>query len=134
MSEVWIVAIAVAVYLIGGYAFAPRLRAARFSKRSDKAYEIIHKEVFAPKGVPEEVGRVLWLEAARTLRIPSTKLRPSDRFDNELSYSLTIFPFVDLNDDFFGTVVHRLKEKQLPSQVAKDWKTLGDYIIGLSVN
>lgn len=134
MSEIWSVVIVVAAYFIGGYAYAPRLRAARFAKRSDEPYEKIHKDVFASKGVPEDVGRDLWLEAARTLRIPPTKLRPSDRFDNELLYSLKIFPFVDLNDDFFGAVVHRLRERNLPAQVTKDWKTLGDYIIGLSTN
>jgi hypothetical protein len=134
MSEISIVAIVVAVYFIGGYAMAPRLRATRFSKRSDEAYENIHREFFASKGVPEEIGRTLWLEAAQALRIPATKLRPSDRFDKELSYSLKIFPFVDLNDDFFATVVHRLKQRKLPSHVAKNWKTLGEYVVGLGVN
>jgi hypothetical protein len=131
MIEIWIVAIVVAVYFIGGYASAPHLRARKFSKRGDDAYENVHREFFASKGVPEEVGRALWLEAARTLRIPPTKLRSTDRFDDELSYSLKVFPFVDLNDDFFATAVHRLNERKLPPQVAKDWKTLGDYIVGL---
>jgi len=95
MIEIWIVVSVVAVYFIGGYLSAPLLRAARFSKRDDVAYGQIYREYFAPKGVPEDVGRALWLEAARALRISPSKLRPEDRFDNELSYSLKIFPFVD---------------------------------------
>jgi hypothetical protein len=72
------------------------------------------------------------LEAARTLRISPGKLRPDDRFDKELTYSLKIFPFTDLNDDFYAALVARLRAKNISADEAKKWKTLGEYIVALA--
>jgi hypothetical protein len=130
MSAAWLLVLPVATYFVGGYAFAHRIRASKFASRADASFSDIYKAHF--QNVPENEARKWWMEAAKTLRVAPEKLRPEDSFDKELSYCLKVFPFVDLNDDFFAAVVGGLKAKRLSADEAKKWKTLGEYVIGMS--
>jgi hypothetical protein len=109
--------------------FANRIRAQKFKGREDLSFDEIYARTFEPSGVPKDVAGELWFEAAKTLHIPATKLRPSDRFDSELRYHLAWLPFVDLNDEFYWAGVARLKRLQADNTVFENAKTLGEYIV-----
>src|ERR1700730_7760424 len=134
MNALWLLVVPVAVYFVGGYAFAHRIRASRFASRPDIPFAEIYKSSLASTGASENESRALWIEAAKALRIPPEKLRADDRFDRELSYSLSGFPFVDLNDDFYAVLVAHLRQRNIASGDAEKWKTLGEYIVALTLS
>src|ERR1700739_1127343 len=105
--NMWLCGVPIMVLIAVGIFGAHRIRAGKFSRRQDVSFDEIYTDNFQSLGVPRDVVDELWSEAAKTLRIQSTKLRPSDRFDGELKYHLSWLPFVDLNDDFYWAAVAR---------------------------
>jgi len=128
---VWLWSIPIVALIAVGIFGAHRIRARKFSGRQDVAFEEIYVGNFESFGVPRDVADELWSEAARTLRIEPTKLRPSDRFDGELKYHLSWLPFVDLNDDFYWAAVSRIKRLEADKAVFWNEKTLGEYVVTL---
>jgi|KBSSwiStaDraftv2_1062776.scaffolds.fasta_scaffold348370_2 hypothetical protein len=127
--NVWLWVIPIVALIAVGIVSAHRIRARKFADRQDVAFEEIYSGNFQSLGVPRDVADELWSEAARTLRIQPTKLRPSDRFDGELNYHLPWLPFVDLNDDFYWAAVARLKRLKADKTLFENAKTLGEYIV-----
>lgn len=62
-----------------------QLRLKRFAARPTLDWGQIYAQFFAGTSFPKQLVCELWLEVARTLRLPPGKLRPSDRFDKELA-------------------------------------------------
>jgi hypothetical protein len=66
--------------------FIPRRqRFKRFENRPDLSLEQIYGEFFAGKNLPKELACELWNEVSASLHVPAGKLRPTDRFDQELA-------------------------------------------------
>src|SRR6266850_1217206 len=62
-----------------------RSRAKRFEDRDDVSLDSIFEKFFASRGLSKSVVFEAWREVASVLQLPPGKLRPSDRFDTELS-------------------------------------------------
>jgi len=127
--NLWILGVPIVVLIAVVIFFANKIRARKFSNREDVSFENIYSANFQSLGVPRDLVNELWSEAAKTLRIEPTKLRPADRFDKELNYHLPWLPFVDLNDDFYWAAVARLKRLNADKKLFENAKTLGEYII-----
>lgn len=78
-----------------------------------------------PRALVEDV----WNELARDLHLDASKIRPTDRFGEELS--VKGFPLVDLNETVDARLRERLRRTNAgPDEVAKtsSIKTLWDYV------
>jgi hypothetical protein len=129
MSSALIALVCVGIaYFLGGYVFAYRLRAKRLSDREKISFENIFVSHFQKDGIRRDVAESLWNESAIKLKLDPRKLRPADRFDSELSHQLSLFPFVDLNDDFYWWTVERMRKLKVENALFEDVRTLGDYI------
>jgi len=62
-----------------------RSRVKRFEDRDDVSLDSIFEKSFASRGLSKSVVFELWREVATFLQLPPGKLRPTDRFDSELS-------------------------------------------------
>jgi hypothetical protein len=68
------------------WTFIPRdQRIKRFEDRTELSLDQIYGEFFAPKNLPKELACELWNEVSASLHLPPGKLRPTDRFDQELA-------------------------------------------------
>ena len=87
-------------------------------------WEQIYKRYYS--NYPETIVKKLWLEVAQYLEIPYGKLRPSDRFDKELS------PVKgwEYDDPFYIlTIIAEERLKKAKDRISiTDIKTLDDYI------
>lgn len=127
ISYAWLLVIPVLIYFVGGLMSAHRIRAAKFASRKDLSFDEIYHEYFYKSNMSKQEVEELWIEAAKALKISPNKLRPSDSFDAELKYYIPLFPFIDLNDDFYFIAIRRLKEKNKLVD-AKNINTLAEYI------
>jgi hypothetical protein len=78
------------VLCVGGLAYfigAKRLscKRARFKDRENLTCEEIYNRYFSNSGLPREKVIALWMQIAKELKLESGRLRPTDRFDKELS-------------------------------------------------
>lgn len=80
-----IVALAVAGGVLVWKIVPHRQRLRRFEGRRDLSLDEIYSEFFADKGLPKELVCELWKEVSLPLHVAPGKLRPSDRFDQELA-------------------------------------------------
>ncbi len=89
MSATVVTAVVVGLVVAGGvlaWNFIPhRRRLERFADREDLSLDSIYSQFFAANNLPKGLVLELWNEVAVPLRVPSGKLRPSDRFDKELA-------------------------------------------------
>ena len=85
----------------------------------------IYGSYFRQDSITEELFNELWEETARALQIPANKLRPTDRFDRELS--VRFFPLVDLNEDLVEVLLDRIRGKGVEARKIKI-RTVGEYI------
>lgn len=99
-------------------------RRVRFANREVLSMDAIYERFFGSKGLPKEAVVELWNEVARPLGIDPGRLRPTDRFDMELS------PVEEWDDDIVE--VHWAAERRLKKMGLKvdstEVRTLGDYI------
>lgn len=120
----------VVLAVIGGvlaWNFLPRRqRLKRFENRPDLSLEQIYREYFARESLPRDLVSELWKEVAESLRLPPGKLRPTDRFDQELAP-----PGGWEHDDEVMEVQwmaeRRLKQCGMQADLSRI-KTLGDYV------
>lgn len=110
--------------------FAPELvRRRKLSQRASLSFDDIYRTGFQQLPYPRALVEDVWNEMARDLRVDPTKIRPADRFGEELSVGG--FPLVDLNEAVDARLRERLrKAKAGPDEVAKTTsiQTLWDYV------
>jgi hypothetical protein len=117
-------------YGILSLTYPARMRARRFAGREELSLHDLFLRFYKESSVTEETFSQLWNEAADALGIASGRLRPSDRFDNELG-PVKAFPLVDVNETLLSLMVRKLRSKDpkaKPSEL-KDLQTLNDYIL-----
>lgn len=83
--SVVIAGLAVAGGVIAWNIIPRRQRLKRFENRRELSLEQIYGEFFAGKNLPKQLACELWNEVAKCLCLPPGKLRPTDRFDQELA-------------------------------------------------
>jgi hypothetical protein len=96
--------------------------------RETLSMEGVYSSFFADSGIPKEVVFELWREVAKTLDLPSGKLRPQDRFDAELGPE----PGWEWGDNLAildRIAAKRLKEMKSHDFELKDIRTLRDYVL-----
>jgi hypothetical protein len=124
MLWVWLAAAAVVLALLAWYAEHQRhqIKAARFSGRPRLSVDEIVQCYFESTDLPPRVIADVWKETAKTLRLDPGLLRPSDRFDRELT-SVPGFPVEDeflALDDKLDELGHKPDESRI--------STLGEYV------
>jgi hypothetical protein len=120
-----IIGLAILVATVTWSIIAPRRRRLRrFAGRDVLTLDEVYSRFFAAKDLPKNLVVELWTEVAKPLGVPAGKLRPTDRFDNELA------PIEKWDDDIVE--VQWAAERRL-TQTGKrvdlsQIKTLGDYV------
>jgi hypothetical protein len=94
--------------------------------RADLNFDQIYSEYFIGKALPKELACELWNEIASALSLPAGKLRPSDRFDNELAAPKG-WEFDDNIVDVQFAAEHRLRQSGIQGDLSAI-KTVGDYV------
>ena len=117
---------AAGVYFILGTLFAHALRARRFSRRASVPFQDIYQAHFHE--LSANAAKQVWDAAASKLRISPDRLRHSDRFDKEVSHLLPVFPFTDLNDEFYWWTVDEMKRLKIDNATFESCETLGEYV------
>ena len=106
--------------------YPKRQRCKRFEGRSDLTLDQIYIEFFAPKNLPKALVCELWKEVAEPLHLPPGKLRPNDRFSEELAPPKGW----EWDDDIVEVQwagERRLKRSGIKADLSAI-KTLGDYV------
>jgi len=98
-----------------------------FEKREEVDLDPIYFSFFAHRCLPRHLVLELWCEVADSLAVPAGKLRPSDRFDEELAFSGWGF------DDEVGRLVHAERHRLerggvLEAHGIDEIQTVGGYI------
>ncbi len=83
-----------AAYGITIVLLAPRLRRRPLARRPAVPFPQIYREHFASLPYPEETVERVWKELAADLRVDPERLRPADRWDEELTAGPFPFAFV----------------------------------------
>ena len=107
--------------------FLPRRqRQKRFENRPNLSADHIYANFVAGRNLPKEFVCELWNEVAESLQLSAGRLRPSDRFDEELAAPKG-WEFDDEILDLQWAAKRRLK--QIGTQVdLSQIKTVGDYV------
>jgi hypothetical protein len=116
--------------VVGGvlaWNFLPRrLRLKRFEDRSDLSLDQIYAEFFASKNLPKQLACELWREVSTSLRLPPGKLRPTDRFDQELAAPKG-WEYDDDIVEIQWAAERRLKQSGTQADLSQI-KTVADYV------
>lgn len=122
-----IVGLALLVALLALWYRVPRRqRLKRFENRSDLTLEQIYREFFAQQNLPRQLVHELWKEVAESLRLPPGKLRPTDRFDQELAAPKG-WEYDDEILEVQWAAERRLKQCRTQADLSQI-KTVGDYV------
>jgi hypothetical protein len=127
---VW-VSIVIGILLTVGtvllWAYVPhRKRLKRFEGRPDLSLDQIYANYFACKNMPKELVCELWNEVSKSLHLPSGKLRPTDRFDQELAAPKG-WEFDDDIVEVQWAAERRLKRSGTQADLSQI-KTIADYV------
>ena len=125
-----IVAMIGGLVVVGGvlaWSFVPwRQRLKRIENRPTLSMDQIYADFFAHRNLPKDQVCELWSEVANLLQLPTGKLRPGDRFDQELA------PQKGWEHDDEIITVQWAAERRLKKSGAKAdlsrIKTLADYV------
>lgn len=103
-----------------------RQRLKRFESRPDLSLDQIYSDFFAQRNLPKNQVCELWREVAESLRLPPGKLRPTDRFDQELAPPKG-WEHDDEILDVQWAAERRLKKTGIKADLSQV-KTLADYV------
>ena len=117
------------VYRLGEWESA-RIKRKRFGSREELGVDELYLQHFAGCGMGIELFREIIMEVAGALHFPVGKLRPGDRFDDELKPA---HDFDQDNDDLYSRFVYRIRKRAgRQSAEIPDVKTLGEYVRALA--
>jgi hypothetical protein len=103
-----------------------RQKLKRFEGRSDLSLDQIYDDFFADKKLPKELACELWNEVSALLHVPRGKLRPTDRFDQELA-APTGWEYDDDIVEIQWAAERRLKQSGTQADFSQI-KTVADYV------
>lgn len=106
--------------------FPYRQKLKRFEDRSDLNMDQIYAEFFASKNLPKELACELWNEVSGSLQLPPGKLRPTDRFDQELAAPKG-WEYDDDIVEVQWAAERRLKQSGTKADLSRI-KTVADYV------
>jgi len=112
---------------VWSYLVSRRKRRAVFGKREAIPAEELYARYYASSGLSKDVVMRLWSECARTLKIPAERLRPTDRFDAELSPSDFWSSLDDAREDLTKYAITAAKRRGAALDL-ETIKTLDDLI------
>lgn len=125
----WIVLGSAAFYGVLSALLPERIRSRRLGRRPSVSFEEIYRTSFQELPYSRGLIEDLWNELAYDLHIAPSKIRPTDRFGDELS--VRGFPLVDINEAVDARLRQRLREaKAGPDEVARvsSIRTLRDHV------
>jgi len=102
--------------------YPKRVKLHRLAGRESLSDEQIYERFYRTAGIPKDQVLEAWHRAASTIEVPSGLLRPTDRFDNELS-AVPGWHFYDDGLDIL--LAHTARELGIPAdQIAGKIETL----------
>jgi hypothetical protein len=127
MIYVWILGLCVVFAAVLFWNFIPRRRRLRrFEGRDNLSLDEIYNQFFASTNLPKRLVLELWNEIAALLHVPPGKLRPLDRFDEELS-SIKGWELDDETFELHWAAQQRLKKLSVDVDISSI-VTLRDYV------
>jgi hypothetical protein len=127
MGYYWVIVTGIAaVYVFLSFTLPYKLRKNKLNIREDMTFDEIYNVFFKGSTFEKKMLNDLWTETCKMLDLPETKLRPTDRFEKELSCSY--FPTVDLNErltDHLRKKLVGISARACPSSII----TLGEFIL-----
>ncbi len=119
-------------YFVSGLLFAHKLRASKFADRESLSFDQIYERYFGASGLAKDIARELWDEAGASLKVDPKKLRPTDRFSDELHHHVSLFPILDLNHDWYLAATRRLRASHSSNEILENVRTLSDYVLAFA--
>jgi hypothetical protein len=104
-----------------------RRRRAQFGSREQLSGEQLFADYFSDSDLPKQVVLGLWNECADKLRVPASKLRPTDRFKQELAVANFWASLDDPRDDLAHFVREFAKERSTGIDLANS-ETVGQLV------
>lgn len=126
MALMFSAAVVVSMVLWFGWGCVRKQKLQRFSDRKELDHDVVYNQFFSSTNLPKDLVVELWSEVAANLDLPGNKLRPTDRFDNELG-PVKGWEFDDEIGVLNWTAARRLKKLGAKADLATI-KTLGDYV------
>lgn len=123
------------VILVFAFSALPSLsifiRRKKLSRRTSLSFKEIYDRYFKNTQQDPQLLESTWKEVAQAMSIPSEKLLPDDRWDNELRMSFGRLPIWGMNDGLDGLISfydknYNLDDPQLP------YSTLGEFVCVLA--
>ena len=114
------------------YVATKRKRRTVFGGREPLAAEEIFARYYVDSGLDERVVVHLWNDCAAKLKVPAEKLRPTDRFDQELAAADSWSSLADPREDLASYALSRAKKLGTTVDL-KSPKTLNDLIRQLAL-
>ena len=102
-------------------------RLSRFRDRENLSLEDIYARYFRDSGIEEETFFKVWQDAAKRLNLPMGKLRPTDRFDQELKPLPEWAYYDDYVEVLLESAMKSTKRGGLTINIA-ELQTLGDFV------
>lgn len=116
---------------VWSYTSSRRKRRNVFDAREPLASEEIFARYYVDSGIGKDVVMRLWTDCARALKVPAEKLRPTDRFEDELSASDFWASLDDPKDDLAEYAMALAKRRGTTLDL-KATKTFDDLIRALA--
>lgn len=105
-----------------------RKKTARLANREDLPFDSLFQQYFQESGIPRETAQALWQDLAETIELPPSRLRPTDRFSEELAPEKG-FEFDDPTTALAQRLKQRHKKAGVPSPDLSQIETIYDYIV-----
>jgi acyl carrier protein len=121
----WLVLGATSIYGFLSVFLPQRMLKQRIQSREALAFDEIYRTNFQHLPCPRVVIEETWNDLARDLQLDATKLRPTDRFREELS--VKSFPLVDLSGAVESRLKQRLRKTEAETNLAQ-LKTIGECV------
>jgi len=109
---------------VASFWFAKQRKKRFLNSRQTLSDEDIYLQYFSESGLSQPLVHELWQEVADAFRLPSGKLRPTDRFGNELGGYWIVSDEVDI---LTKIAVERAKRHSIKLELS-EIKTLGEYV------
>lgn len=121
----WVVLGVAVIYGLFSAVLPERMLRRRLNRREPLSFNEIYRTSFQQLPYPRAVIEEAWNEVASDLQLDARKIRPADRFREELS--VKTFPLVDVSEAVESRLRERLRKAETKADLSQ-LKTVGDCV------